>query len=84
MADTDIKDLTKYQQLTADIRSWLDSGMFEPGERLPSIADLAVDRGWSREPCARALQILAAEGLLTRYRGLGYCVTGAARQPGKQ
>lgn len=65
----------KYKQLAADIRAWLDSGMFQPGEPVPSITDLATDRGCSRETCARALQSLAAEGLLTRYPGSGYYVT---------
>lgn len=69
----------KYKQLAADIRAWLDSGMFQPGEQLPSISDLAADRGWSRETCARALRSLEAEGLLVRYPGSGYYVN--APQP---
>jgi DNA-binding GntR family transcriptional regulator len=42
---------------------------------------LAADRKWSRQTCARALQTLEAEGLLTRYPGSGYYVTGPPRKP---
>jgi DNA-binding GntR family transcriptional regulator len=70
----------KYKQLAADIRTWLEEGMFQPGERLPSITDLAADRGWSRETCARALQSLEADGLLTRRPGSGYHVTALQRE----
>ena len=73
--DTDAND-PKYKRLTAEIRIWLDHGMFQPGEPVPSITDLAADRGWSRGTCARALQALAKEGRLEFYPGLGYYVSG--------
>lgn len=75
MADkTDTTTAPKYQRLATAVRTWLDSGMFEPGEPLPSITDLAADRGWSRQTCAKALQKLEVEGLLIRLPGLGYYV----------
>jgi len=77
MTDDPNVNVLKHQQLTADIRLWLDDGMFQPGEALPSITDLASDRGWSRQTCARALQTLAEEGRLEFYRGLGYYVSGS-------
>jgi DNA-binding transcriptional regulator YhcF (GntR family) len=46
--------------------------MFQPGEPVPSITDLAAERGLPPRLCARALQTLAAEGALTRYAELGY------------
>lgn len=73
----DMNDPTKYERLAAEIRTWLASGMFQPGEPVPSITDIATDRGWARETCARALQTLEAEGLLTRYPGFGYYVASA-------
>ena len=78
--DTDMSPPTKCQRLTVEIRTWIDSGMFQPGEPVPSIADLAADRGWARQTCARALQRLEAEGLLTLYRGFGYYVTAPQRE----
>ena len=74
-------DPTKYNRLAAEIRTWIDCGMFQPGEPVPSITDLAAERGWARETCARALQSLEAEGWLTRYPGFGYYVTGPQREP---
>lgn len=82
MADADANDLAKYKRLATEIRGWLGTGMFQPGEPVPSITDLATDRGWARQTCARALQILAAEGLLTRYPGFGYYVTSVSGKPG--
>jgi DNA-binding GntR family transcriptional regulator len=54
--------------------------MFQPGEAVPSITDLAADRGWSRQTCSRAMRILAKEGRLTFYPGSGYHVSGPAEE----
>lgn len=70
----------KHERLTADIRAWLDDGMFQPGEQMPSITDLSSDRGWSRQTCARALQTLAEEGQLESHPGLGYYVSGSRQK----
>lgn len=67
-------DQAKYQQLIADIRQWLDTGMFQAGEPLPPVDDLAADRGLPPQTCVKALQALAEEGRLTLYPGLGYHV----------
>jgi DNA-binding GntR family transcriptional regulator len=72
---TDANDPTKYKQLAADIRGWLDSGMFKSGEAVPSITDLAADRGWVRPTCARAMRALVEEERLTFYPGRGYYVS---------
>jgi GntR family transcriptional regulator len=77
----DGNDPAKCKRLADEIRTWLARGMFEPGESVPSITDLAAERGLSRQTCACALQALAAEGLLTCYPGSGYYVT-VARQVG--
>jgi DNA-binding GntR family transcriptional regulator len=74
--DADDTDPAAHERLAAEIRTWLASGMFQPGEPVPSITDLAAERGLPRRLCARALQTLEAEGALTRYAGLGYYVTG--------
>lgn len=78
----DINDVgpLKYRQLTAQIRGWLDKGVFLPGDPVPSITALSTDRGWARQTCARALRVLADEGLLTLYPGAGYHVTKKPEQ----
>jgi EmrB/QacA subfamily drug resistance transporter len=78
--DSGANDSAKYSRLAAEIRTWLDSGMFEPGEAVPSITDLAAERAWSRQTCARALQALAREGRLTFYPGLGYHVNESPQE----
>jgi DNA-binding GntR family transcriptional regulator len=80
---TDMDDPTKYKRLTAYIRAQIEDGIIPPGEPVPSVTELAAENNWSRQTCARALQKLEAEGLLTRYLGLGYYVTGTSRQPDK-
>jgi DNA-binding GntR family transcriptional regulator len=81
--DTDMSDPTKYKRLTAHIRAQIEDGLLPPGMPVPSITALAAKNNWSRQTCARALQRLEDEGLLTRYLGLGYFVTGTSRQPDK-
>jgi DNA-binding GntR family transcriptional regulator len=78
---TGASDPTKYKQLTACIRAQIEDGTISPGDPMPSITELAAENNWSRQTCARALQRLEAEGLLARYLGLGYYVTGMPRQP---
>jgi DNA-binding GntR family transcriptional regulator len=79
--DSDANDPRKYMRLAAELRGWLDSGMFQPGEPVPSITDLASDRGWARLTCARALRTLAAEGRLKFYPALGYHVSEPPHAP---
>jgi DNA-binding GntR family transcriptional regulator len=76
--DEDLDSPLKYVRLAAEVRGWLTSGRYRPGDRVPSIDALSAERGWSRPTCARALQALEAEGLLRRYPGAGYVVTRTA------
>ena len=56
-----------------------DLGTLRPGDHVPSITTLAAGRGgWARQTCAKALQLLEAEGLVFRVSGLGYYVTAAS------
>ena len=45
-----------------------------PGQPLPSITELALEHGHARVTCGKAYRMLEAEGLVTRYPGLGYYV----------
>jgi DNA-binding GntR family transcriptional regulator len=69
-------DPRKYRQLTSELRAAILDGTLPPGNPAPTISELAAARGWSRGTCAEALRALEDEGLLTRYPGLGYYVTG--------
>jgi DNA-binding GntR family transcriptional regulator len=67
-------DPRKYVRLAADLRSKIADGTLAPGQRTPSRNDLAKLTGWSPLTCAKSLRLLAGEGLVTWYRGVGYVV----------
>ena len=50
------------------------AGLLSPGQPLPSITELAREHGHARVTCGKAYRLLEAEGLVTRYPGLGYYV----------
>ena len=65
-----------FETLLGDIAS----GRFQPGDRLPTEAELAKTFSASRSTIARAMRDLKSRGLLNRQRGGG---THIARQEGK-
>jgi DNA-binding GntR family transcriptional regulator len=67
-------DPRKYRQLAAALRTQITSGEIAPGDPAPTITELAASHQCARQTCAKALSILAGEGLVTRYPGLGYYV----------
>jgi DNA-binding GntR family transcriptional regulator len=75
MAEPDpTKDPRKYIRLAAELRSKINDGTLAPGDRTPSRVDLAAQTGWSPLTCAKSLRVLAGEGLVTWYKGIGYVV----------
>ena len=77
-------DPRKYVRLAALLRGRILDGTLRPGDCAPSISTLVAEHGgWARQTCAKALQVLEAEGLLLQVHGLGYFITGpAGAQPG--
>jgi GntR family transcriptional regulator len=61
-----------------DLRSRLDAGEWNPGERLPSETELAASYGVARMTIRQAVGALATEGNVVRRQGLG---TFAAARP---
>ena len=57
-------DAPIYSQLIAQIKVGIVSGAFPPGERLPSVRDLATEAGVNPNTMQRALTELEREGLL--------------------
>ena len=68
-------DLPIYSQLMEQIKLALVSGGFSPGERLPSVRDLAAEAGVNPNTMQRALQELEREGLVYTQRTAGRFVT---------
>ena len=68
-------DAPIYAQLIRRIRAGIVSGAFSPGERLPSVRDLAMEAGVNPNTMQRALTELERDGLVYSQRTSGRYVT---------
>lgn len=68
-------DLPIYTQLIEQIKTGIATGVFAPGERLPSVRDLAMEAGVNPNTMQRALAQLESEGLVYSQRTAGRFVT---------
>ena len=68
-------DAPIYAQLIAQIKVGIVSGTFPPGERLPSVRDLATEAGVNPNTMQRALTELERDGLVYSQRTAGRFVT---------
>ena len=64
-----------YLQLVDRIKRQIVSGKYSPGERFPSVRELAVEAAVNPNTMQRALSALEAEGLLITSRTAGRTVT---------
>lgn len=64
-----------YLQLMAEIEQKILAGIMAPGEKLPSVRDLAMDEGVNPNTAQKALTQLEAEGLIYTNRTSGRFVT---------
>ena len=64
-----------YAQLIEQIKVGIVSGAFPPGERLPSVRDLATEAGVNPNTMQRALAELERDGLVYSQRTTGRFVT---------
>ncbi len=65
-----------YHQLKLLIREQIESGVWRPGDRIPTEQELCRAYDISRSPVRQALSELAHEGVLIRRPGLGTFVSG--------
>jgi GntR family transcriptional regulator len=68
-------DAPIYTQLVEQITQGIVSGMFLPGERFPSVRDLAVEAGVNPNTMQKALAELERGGLVYSQRTAGRFVT---------
>ena len=68
-------DAPIYSQLIAQIKVGIVSGAFPPGERLPSVRDLATEAGVNPNTMQRALTELERDGLVYSQGTAGRFVT---------
>ncbi len=64
-------DTPLYQQITEQIRALIQSGALPPGDRLPTVRQLAADLGLTRLTIHSAYTELQAQGLIESFVGRG-------------
>lgn len=69
-----------YDQIREQIETMAISGVLQPGDRLPSIRQLAADLGLAPATVARAFTALETAGIVASRRGRGTSVIGAGRR----
>jgi integrase len=77
------KDLESYQQIAADLRGAIDSGILVPGDPLPTEKALAARYAVAQSTAHRAVALLTAAGLVTASRGVRATVTGTTTTDGE-
>jgi DNA-binding GntR family transcriptional regulator len=65
-----------YVRIAASVRARIEAGELKPGQPAPSITTLTQEWDVARETAAQAMRVLEGEGLVRRYPGKGYYVTG--------
>ncbi|QMV43152.1 GntR family transcriptional regulator [Cohnella cholangitidis] len=65
----------KYLQLKEEILSWIASGKYRPGDKLPSENELAEQYSLSRQTVRQSIGELVTEGWLAREQGKGTFVS---------
>lgn len=74
MPDASLSRLPVYEQVKAFVKTQITSGVWRPGDAVPSEAALQQQFGVSRMTVNRAVKELAVEGLVTRIQGSGTVV----------
>jgi GntR family transcriptional regulator of arabinose operon len=74
--------IPKYRQVYEDLHAAIETGVFRPGDRLPSEAELGERYGTSRITVAKAVNELQLQGLVSRRAGSGTHVLSPATSSG--
>ncbi|MFF6893078.1 GntR family transcriptional regulator [Streptomyces microflavus] len=64
----------KYQRIADELREAIQSGRYQPGDRLPGENDLMADHGVARMTVRQALGVLQSEGITESRKGAGVFV----------
>ncbi len=71
----------RYEQVAGHLRASILTGDLDPGDRLATVADLAVEYGVSKTTVERAIDILKAEHLVVARQGAGTFVRAPSTRP---
>jgi DNA-binding GntR family transcriptional regulator len=69
--------------MMASIRARVESGEWEPGQKLPSTRELMLEFDVSESTVLSAMQLLEAEGLIVNRWGAGRFVPGSRAPEGQ-
>jgi GntR family transcriptional regulator len=72
--------MPRYLQLATLFRRRIESGQWAIGKQLPTVDELAAECGVARATVRQALDILAEEDLIARFRAKGTFVTRQSRE----
>lgn len=75
MQDIEHRDEPIFVTLAATVADGILTGRYQPGARVPSTTELSVFYRINPATAARALGVLAQQGVLVKHRGLGMFVT---------
>ena len=73
-----------YRQILEQLRRLIAAGQLAPGERLPSVREVAVAHAINPMTVSRAYGLAEAEGLLERLRGKGMAVAAQSARARSQ
>ncbi|MCG6498886.1 GntR family transcriptional regulator, partial [Kitasatospora sp. A2-31] len=79
MSDGD--DVSPYLRIADGLRTRIAAGEFQPGDRLPSLADLRREHGYSTAVGQSAYRVLEQDGLVVARQGRGYFVRSPEPPP---
>jgi DNA-binding transcriptional regulator YhcF (GntR family) len=71
----------RYQQVAGHLRASILTGDMNPGDRMPTVAELANEYGVSKTTIERAIDILKAEHLVVARQGAGTFVREPSTRP---
>ena len=78
LISVDLRDPTPiYEQLAVSVKELINRAELGPGDRLPTVRQLAQDLGVNLNTVARAYRELAKEGILSVRQGRGASVVSA-------
>ena len=66
---------SRHEELAAEMRQQIRTGILKPGQKMPSLTKLNAERGIPQPTIIRAHDLLEREGLITRRRGSGTYVS---------
>jgi DNA-binding transcriptional regulator YhcF (GntR family) len=77
-------DFSENKNIFLQIRDWLADQIMQdkilPGEKVPSVRELAVDLEVNRNTVMRSYSLMEEEGILENKRGIGFFVAEGAKK----